>query len=156
MRKSYKSKGMEEAIPLNEVGTKELHERHKVDLELPAGEKIGRARILDQTFMDKLLLEKKIELRHHLVAEAIYDQAVSAGMFVKTPDMVSSFGHTKKDRYTNGLLRFSRIMRKIREDFGYEGEGLVNELIINDRPTKNKEKIEFLVVILDHLALTSL
>ena len=156
MRKSYKSKGMEEAIPLNEVGTKELHERHKVDLELPDGEKIGRARILDQTFMDKLLLEKKIELRHHLVAEAIYDQAVSAGMFVKTPDMVSSFGHTKKDRYTNALLRFSRTMRKIREDFGYEGESLVNELIINDRPTKNKEKIEFLVVILDHLALTSL
>ena len=65
MRKSYKSKGMEEAIPLNEVGTKELHERHKVDLELPDGEKIGSARILDQTFMDKHLLEKKIELRHH-------------------------------------------------------------------------------------------
>ena len=154
-KKTYTSKG-EDNVPLNDIGNKELHEKHSVGLEVPEGEKIGRAKVLDQTFMDRLLLEKKIEVRHHVVAEAIYSQAIAAGMFVKTPDMVSVFGYTKKDRYTNALLRYSRTMKGIKEIFGVKGERIVNDLIINDRATDKPEKINFLVEILEHLSVTSL
>ena len=154
-KKSYTSKG-EDNVPLNDICNKELHEKHSVGLEAPEGEKIGRAKVLDQPFMDRLLLEKKIEVRHHVVAEAIYSQAIAAGMFVKTPDMVSVFGYTKKDRYTNALLMYSRTMKGIRERFVLKGERIVNDLIINDRATDKPEKIKFLVQILEYLSVTSL
>ena len=147
MRKKTYTSNREDNVPLNDIGNKELHEKHSVGLEVAEGEKIGRAKVLDQTFMDRLLLEKKIEVRHHVVAEAIYSQAIAAGMFVKTPDMVSAFGYTKKDRYTNALLRYSRTMK---------GERIVNDLIINDRATDKPEKIKFLVQILEYLSVTSL
>jgi hypothetical protein len=85
---------------VNDIGTAALHRRHVISLE-QADSGVGRARVSDQMFIDKLLLKKSITIRHHQAAERILSQAVQAGVYLKSPDMTATFGMIVEDQPTD-------------------------------------------------------
>jgi len=137
-------------IKVNEVGTSELHLRHKTSLE-QSDNSFLRVKVTDQLYIDQLLLSKKIDVHHHMTAEWILGQATRANVFVKTPSMDIAFGGGKGDRYTNGLLLFSRTMRRIKKKFGIEGEKIAFDIIVDDIHIQDAKKLQVFRKILDYL-----
>ena len=138
---------------INDIGTKEIHQKHSTSLELAEGEKVSRVKIKDQLFIDKLLMKDLIDLKQHRTAEWILSVATQAGIYLKTPSMSGVFGNTPKDAmFTNSLMRFARMFRKIMDGFGVEGERVVHQIIIDDSETENQDDIELLKKILDYMA----
>jgi hypothetical protein len=137
-------------IQVNETGTRELHQRHRTALEQGDGAFL-RVKVTDQLYIDRLLLSKKIDLQQHSTAEWILKQATQANIFVKTPSMMGSFGGGSGDKYTNGLLIFSRTMRKIKNKFGIEAEKIVFDIIVDDLNITDKEKLKTFRRALDFL-----
>ena len=138
-------------IKVNETGTNELHKRHKTSLEQGDGGFL-RVKVTDQLYIDRLLLDKKIEVSHHITAEWILHQATKANVYVKTPSMDDTFGGGSGDKYTNGLLVFSRTMNKIKKKFGKEAERIVFDIVVNDLRITDKSKISKLKKILDYFS----
>jgi len=137
-------------IKINETGTRELHQRHRTALEQGEGAFL-RVKVTDQLYIDRLLLTKKIDIHHHLTAEWILGQATRANVFVKTPSMNGTFGGGKGDKYTNGLLLFSRTMNRIKKKFGDAGEKLAFDIIVDDVNIKDAKALQVFRKILDHL-----
>jgi len=138
-------------IKVNETGTNELHKRHKTSLEQGDGGFL-RVKVTDQLYIDRLLLDKKIEVSHHITAEWILHQATKANVYVKTPSMDDTFGGGSGDKYTNGLLVFSRTMNKIKKKFGEEAERIVFDIVVDDLRITDKSKISKLKEILDYFS----
>lgn len=138
-------------IQINETGTSELHRRHKTSLEQSDGAFL-RVKVTDQLYIDRLLLTKKIEIHHHTTAEWILNQATRANVYVKTPSMSDTFGGGNGgDRYTNGLLIFSRTMKRINKKFGDHGEKIVFDIIVDDVNIKDNQVLSTFRKILDYL-----
>jgi hypothetical protein len=138
-------------IKINETGTRELHQRHKTTLEQGEGAFL-RVKVTDQLYIDKLLLSKNLDLQQHSTAEWVLKQAMQANVFVKSPSMMGTFGGGSGDKYTNGLLIFSRTMRKIKNKFGVEAEKIVFDIVVDDLNIKDKEKLKTLRRALDFLS----
>ena len=136
--------------PINEVGTKELHARHRLKIE--DGEIFARALVTDQTFVDKLLLKKVIEIHHHSAAERLVEQAVTAGMFVRTPNWSSIPGNSRKDAYTNGLLRYSRTLKYVEKTLGRDAVEILERVVVMDSGTKDQEELAVVISCLDLLS----
>lgn len=138
-------------IQVNDTGTVALHHRHRTVLE-PSDGTFLRVRVTDQLFIDKLLLKKKLTLTQHHTAEGILAQAVRANVYLKTPSMEAGFsGGKAKDKYSNSLLIFSRTMKRIISKFGYGGERLVFDLVINSLEVRDDSKIKKLIEILNYM-----
>ena len=136
---------------INDMGTPSLHQRHRTALE-PSDGVFLRVRVTDQLFIDKLLLKKTITMDQHCTAEWILSQAVRANVYLKTPSMDSGFsGGKAKDKYSNNLLIFSRTLKRIITKFGYSGESLVFDLIVNNLEVKDEQKIKKLIEILNYM-----
>lgn len=136
---------------INDMGTPSLHQRHRTALE-PSEGSFLRVRVTDQLFIDKLLLNKTITMDQHYTAEWILSQAVRANVYLKTPSMDSGFsGGKAKDKYSNNLLIFSRTLKRIITKFGYSGENLVFDLIVNNLEVKDEQKIKKLIEILNYM-----
>ena len=138
-------------IKINETGTRELHQRHRTALEQGEGAFL-RVKVTDQLYIDKLLLSKNLDLQQHSTAEWVLKQAMQANVFVKSPSMMGTFGGGSGDKYTNGLLIFSRTMRKIKNKFGVEAEKIVFDIVVGDLSIKDKEKLKTLRRALDFLS----
>jgi hypothetical protein len=138
-------------IKINETGTRELHQRHRTTLEQGEGAFL-RVKVTDQLYIDKLLLSKNLDLQQHSTAEWVLKQAMQANVFVKSPSMMGTFGGGSGDKYTNGLLIFSRTMRKIKNKFGVEAEKIVFDIVVDDLNIKDKEKLKTLRRALDFLS----
>ncbi len=138
-------------IQVNETGTSELHKRHRTSLEQSDGAFL-RVKVTDQLYIDRLLLTKKIDVGHHATAEWILNQAARANVFVKTPSMSDTFGGGSGDKYTNGLLIFSRTMKRINNKFGDSGEKIVFDIVVDDLNIKDKKVLQTFRKILDYLA----
>ena len=65
--------------------------------------------------------------------------------------MTGVFGGGSGDKYTNGLLIFSRTMRKIKNKFGVKAEKIVFDIIVEDLHITDKEKLKILRRALDFL-----
>ena len=138
-------------IKINETGTRELHQRHRTALEQGEGAFL-RVKVTDQLYIDKLLLSKNLDLQQRSTAEWVLKQAMQANVFVKSPSMMGTFGGGSGDKYTNGLLIFSRTMRKIKNKFGVEAEKIVFDIVVDDLNIKDKEKLKTLRRALDFLS----
>tara|TARA_R110002153_G_scaffold81343_2_gene206219 strand:+ start:3738 stop:4184 length:447 start_codon:yes stop_codon:yes gene_type:complete len=138
-------------IQVNDMGTSSLHQRHKTVLE-PSEGSFLRVRVTDQLFIDKLLLKKTITMDQHYTAEWILRQAVRANVYLKSPSMDSGFsGGKAKDKYSNNLLIFSRTLKRITTKFGYGGEKLAFDLIVNNLETNDEKQIKKLIEILIYM-----
>ena len=121
---------------VNDIGTAALHRRHVISLE-QADSGVGRARVNDQMFIDKLLLKKAITIQHHQAAERILSLAVQAGVYLKSPDMTSTFGGSGHSNRNDRLLRLSRTFRRITKEFGEPAATLTYLMIVEDQPTRS-------------------
>ena len=65
--------------------------------------------------------------------------------------MSGTFGGGKGDKYTNGLLLFSRTMNRIKKKFGRVGEKLAFDIIVDDVNIKDVKALQMFRKILDHL-----
>ena len=148
-KKKKKETGTSE-LPLNEIGTRELHERHRIKVE--DGDAFARARVTDQTFVDKLLLRKIIEIYHHQAAERLTQQAVTAGMFVRTPNWAAIPGNHRTDAYTNGLLRYARTLRHIQRNLGHEAASLLVRVVVEDHGTSDEKELQVVISCLELLS----
>ena len=137
-------------LPFNEVGTRELHDRHRIKIE--DGDTFARARVTDQTFVDRLLLRKIIEIDQHQAAERLVQQALTAGMFVRTPNWASIPGQHRKETYTNGLLRYSRTLRFVQQNLGYEAASILVRIVVEDRGTEDEEELQVVISCLELLS----
>jgi len=127
-----------------------LHARHRLKIE--DGEIFARARVTDQTFVDKLLLKKVIEIHHHSAAERLVEQAVTAGMFVRTPNWSSIPGNSRKDAYTNGLLRYSRTLKYVEKTLGRDAVEILERVVVMDSGTKDQEELKTVIACLELLS----
>ena len=73
------AKKQREQITIDQ-GPKERRQHNKVALELDASNR-ARLRVLDQTELDRLLLERKIDLDQHTASEHLYRDITAAGYF---------------------------------------------------------------------------
>ena len=119
-QKKKKETGTSE-LPLNEIGTRELHDRHRIKIE--DGDTFARARVTDQTFVDRLL-----------------------------PNWSSIPGNHRTDGYTNGLLRYSRTLRFVEQNLGYEAASILARVVVEDRGTEEKEELQVVISCLELLS----
>jgi len=108
--------------------------------------------VTDQTFVDRLLLRKIIEIHHHQAAERVIEQAVTAGMFVRTPNWSSIPGNHRKDAYTNGLLRYARTLRFVQRNLGHEATSLLVRVVIEDQGTEDEDELGVVIGCLELLS----
>ena len=71
-------------IQVNDLGTTELHKQHRVQLE-PSDGAFLRGSVVDQIYIDKLLLSNELSMQQHATAEWFLNQAVKANVYVTTP-----------------------------------------------------------------------
>ena len=137
-------------LPVNEVGGKQLHDLHTIELE-ESDTKFARARVKDQLFIDHLLLKDILTLDQHATAERLLNLAVSAAVYLKSPNMagfVGASGGGRKDIYSSRLMKWHRAEKSIRSRWGDDGVGVVHDHIILDVWTDNPVRIDFLSQIL--------
>ncbi len=141
-------------LPVNEVGGKQLHDLHTIELE-ESDTKFARARVRDQLFIDHLLLKDILTLDQHATAERLLNLAVSAAVYLKSPSMAGFVGSVsgasgggRKDIYSSRLMKWHRAEKSIRSKWGDDGVGVVHDHIILDVWTDNPVRIDFLSQIL--------
>jgi hypothetical protein len=137
-------------IQVNDLGTTELHKQHRVQLE-PSDSTFLRGRVVDQIYIDKLLLSKKLSMQQHATAEWFLNQAVKANCYVTTPNFSLGFGGKQNSNYTNHLLAFSRTMRKVSKKFGEKGSRVLFQTVVDNLKIKTTQQMKLFTDILDYL-----
>ena len=131
-------------LKINDIGSPLLHKHHKVDVE-DAGNGFARSKVKDQLFIDHLLIKDLIDVDEHLEAERVIGLAMSAHVYLKSPAMdAGSFGGGKPDMMSSGLMRYSRYMRRVIENWGLEGERVITRHVIDDVYTDDFVQISLL------------
>lgn len=114
-----------------DLGTPEIHKRKSVMIE---GGSLPRARVMDQSAFDTLLLKGKITLAQHQAAEYFLEQASRANVFVKSVNFegASTAGNPSRDHY-NGLLPYSRTVRLVTQKLGRTHAYILHEVVCADK-----------------------
>ena len=135
-------------LKINDVGSPLLHKHHDVNVE-DAGNGWARAKIKDQLFIDKLLMNDDLTIAQHLEGERLIDLAQSANVYLKSPSMgVASFGGGKPDMMSSGLMRYARYFRRVIRKWGAEGAGILHDHVIEDKHTEDKNRIKLIAEML--------
>jgi hypothetical protein len=82
----------------------------------------------------------------------VIQEAVTAGMFVRSPNWSSIPGNHRTDGYTNGLLRYSRTLRFVEQNLGYEAASILARVVVEDRGTEEKEELQVVISCLELLS----
>lgn len=136
---------------LNEVGNRGTHEQHVVALE-SSDSAFMRGRVKDQRFIDRLLMSDVITLDQHAHGERYLQLAVSASVYLTSPNFSGIVGGNSKTNttiYSSGLMKWHREEKKIRKKWGDEGVVIIHDHVVMDVWTDDDKKIEFLIRILN-------
>ena len=132
-------------LPVNEIGNKHLHLKHDINLE-QSDSGFARAKIKDQLFVDHLLMEDIIDVYQHQNAEKLVAIAVSAGVFLRSPNLsgtnLTSSG--KSNIYSSGLMRWNGVEKSIRKKWGDDGMKIIYDHVILDVWTDDPERVGIL------------
>ena len=135
---------------LNEVGNKGTHERHVVSLE-PSDSAFLRGKVKDQLFIDHLLMTDVITLDQHASGERFLQFAVSASVYLTSPNFAGVGGggvRSNTTMYSSGLMKWHRAEKNVRKKWGDSGVVIIHDHIVLDVWTDDDLKIEFLIRIL--------
>jgi len=132
-------------LPVNEIGNKHLHLKHDINLER-SDSGFARAKIKDQLFVDHLLMEDIIDVYQHQNAEKLVAIAVSAGVFLRSPNLSgTNFPSSGKSNiYSSGLMRWNGVEKSIRKKWGDDGMKIIYDHVILDVWTDDQEKVGIL------------
>ena len=139
-----------EDLEVNDVGTPAIHQKHTTVLE-KSDSGIGRARVTNQLFIDKLLINKSITIPQHQAAERLLAQAVNAGAYIRSPNMVGAFGSGIPKGRHDLILGLSRTLRRITQEFSEQAAHITYSIVIEDKPTKKQSDRETLQEVLDFI-----
>ncbi|MAR84467.1 MAG: hypothetical protein CMF55_06730 [Legionellales bacterium] len=134
-------------LPVNEIGNKHLHFKHDINLE-QSDSGFARAKIKDQLFVDHLLMQDFIDVYQHQNAEKLVTIAVSAGVFLRSPNLsgVTGADGNKQNSsiYSSGLMRWNGVEKSIRKKWGDDGMKIIYDHVILDVWTDDQEKVGML------------
>tara|TARA_A100000164_G_scaffold47699_1_gene36285 strand:- start:1110 stop:1541 length:432 start_codon:yes stop_codon:yes gene_type:complete len=132
-------------LPVNEIGNKHLHFKHDINLE-QSDSGFARAKIKDQLFVDHLLMQDFIDVYQHQNAEKLVAIAVSAGVFLRSPNLSgTNFPSSGKSNiYSSGLMRWNGVEKSIRKKWGDDGMKIIYDHVILDVWTDDQEKVGIL------------
>ena len=103
-----------------ECGTSELREKYKVEWEsLDMRGIFRRARVLDQTYVDTLFLQKKISAAQYSAAEEYLALLLKSGVFVPSPGFeegVAMTGSDKSRAMASRIMAISGARSRLRRD----------------------------------------
>ena len=135
--------------PVNEIGSKKLHEKHKIALQ-ETDSKFLQAKVQDQLFIDHLLMTDQIDVNQHKNAEDIAYLASRSGVFASGPAFGLVYQGTgkPKDPLTGPLMRFGGILRRVERRWGVTGINIVTAHIVLDQWTEDPLRIGLLGEIL--------
>tara|TARA_R110000764_G_scaffold47727_3_gene106286 strand:- start:401 stop:934 length:534 start_codon:yes stop_codon:yes gene_type:complete len=135
---------------LNEIGTPKLHEKHSVGIEKIG--KMGRAVVLDQHIIDKLLNKKKITPNQHLVADKYYNLISTSGAFISSPpfERVSISINNRSKPLPRGLVLLT-VQRILRTECSPEKENEMWIIMVNNPSEINDEQLDCVRECLDAL-----
>ncbi len=135
-------------LPVNEIGNKHLHLKHDINLER-SDSGFARAKIKDQLFVDHLLMQDLIDVYQHQNAEKLVAIAVSAGVFLRSPNLSgvaqgAGDGGQNSNIYSSGLMRWNGVEKSIRKKWGDDGMKIIYDHVILDVWTDDQEKVGIL------------
>ena len=103
-----------------ECGTSELRDKHRVEWEaLDLRGIFRRARVLDQTHVDTLFLEKKISAAQYSAAEEYLALLLKSGVFLASPGFeegVTVTGSDKSRAMASRIMAISGARSRLRRD----------------------------------------
>ncbi len=128
-------------VYLNEIGTPRLHQKHSVGIE-KISKNMGRAVVLDQHIIDKLLTKKKITPNQHLVADKYYHLISTSGAFISSPpfERVSISVNNKSRPLPRGLVLLT-VQRILRTECSPEKENELWIIMVNNPSQINDEQV---------------
>lgn len=112
--------------PTTHLGNKELHRRHSVMVE---GGVVPRAKVMDQTMIDKLLMRGQITLAQHRAGEYLLNQAARAGIYPRGINWDSAGGTKPGPRVPFGMFPFGRTIIIVKRRYGWFHAYLVQEVV---------------------------
>lgn len=114
-----------------DLGTNEIHQRHSVMVE---GGKMPRAKVMDQTIIDRYLIDGLLSLSEHQAGEYLLHQASRAGIFAKPLRYEVGGGEPSKDAMaTELLMKFGRTLALVRKTLGIHHHKILQSVVLEDR-----------------------
>lgn len=112
-----------------DLGTKEIYKRHAVMVE---GGNMPRAKVMDQTLIDRYLMDGLLTLSQHQAGEYVMSQALSAGLYPKPLSSEPSSGERAKDSVaTESLMRYGRTLDLVEKRLGPYHKYLIEEVVLH-------------------------
>ena len=149
-RLSFKTGHISNMSKINEIGSKNLHNRHSIEIRQSEDTQFLQAKVQDQLFIDHLLLNDLIDVQQHQNGEYIQSLASSSGCFARAVSFGGAYSPTRKpkDPLTQPLVRLSNKIKHIRKKFGDVGVSVITAHVVLDRWTNDQERIGILAKVL--------
>ena len=126
---------------LNEIGTPRLHEQHAVGIE-KITKNMGRAGVLDQHLIDRLLLDKILTTTQHLVADKYLKLVNNSGAYITSPSFERvSFAENPKSRPLPRGLIMMTVQKIIVDECGREKERRFWVIMVNNPKAVSEEDV---------------
>jgi hypothetical protein len=117
------------ATAITSLGTAQLHKRHSVMIE---GGQVPRARVMDQTVMDRYLMQGALTITQHQAGEHLLEQAMWAGMWARGMRWDGAGSHSAGCVVPLGVGPFGDALASIRKTFSPDHAWLVRKLVIDN------------------------
>jgi hypothetical protein len=112
-----------------DLGTKEIYKRHSVMVE---GGTIPRAKVMDQTLIDRYLMDGLLTLQEHQAGEYLMSQAMKAGIFTRPLRYEAGAGESNPDAMASeALMRYGKTLSLVGKRYGDFAKYLVEEVVIH-------------------------
>jgi len=112
-----------------DLGTKEIYQRHSVMVE---GGNIPRAKVMDQTLIDRYLMDGLLTLQEHQAGEYLMNQAMKAGIFAKPLRYEAGSGESSPDSMaSDALMRYGKTLSLVGKRYGEFAKYLVEEVVVH-------------------------
>ena len=135
----------------SDLGSPQVHQRHAVMIE---GGTVPRARVMDQTLIDRYLIDGLLTLQEHQAGEYLLSQAAKAGIFTKPLRDEAGAGEANADSMeSESLMRYGRTLALVRKRYGQEHQRLVEDVVIDGLDVSRDKRL--LVMLKQALGLIS-
>ena len=113
----------------SDLGSPEVHQRHSVMVE---GGTVPRAKVMDQSLIDRYLMDGLLTLQEHQAGEYVMGQAVKAGLYTKPLNYEAGSGEANPDSMASeALMKYGRTLDLVGRRFGPYAKYLVEEVVIH-------------------------
>ncbi len=113
----------------SDLGSPEVHQRHSVMVE---GGTVPRAKVMDQSLIDRYLMDGLLTLQEHQAGEYVMGQALKAGLYTKPLNYEAGSGEASPDSVASeALMRYGRTLDLVGRRFGPYAKYLVEEVVIH-------------------------